>query len=76
MRMIVIQESMTRVQELRARPRSLFETEFRMAGAERNRALHTRLADADDEATAAGRVTTSCLRFCASGESKVLISVG
>ncbi len=70
--MIVIHESMTRVQELRASPRSLFEAkfseisefwEFRMDGTERNRALHTRVAAADDEATAAGRVTTSCLQF-------------
>ena len=64
--MILIHESMTRVQELRASPRSLFEAkfwEFRMDGTERNRALHTRVAAADDEATAAGRVTTSCLQF-------------
>jgi hypothetical protein len=52
-----------KVRELRARPRSFFETEFRMDGADSKRVLHTRLADEDDEATAAGRVTTSCLQF-------------
>ena len=31
-------------------------------GADSKRVLHTRLAD-EDEATAAGRVTTSCLQF-------------
>ena len=34
----------------------------RMDGADGKRALHTRLADEDDEATAGGRVTTSCLQ--------------
>jgi hypothetical protein len=34
-----------------------------MDGADSKRVLHTRLADEDDDDTAAGRVTTSCLQF-------------
>ena len=65
-----------KVRELRARPRSFFETEFRMDGADSKRVLHTRLADEDDEATAAGRVTTSCLQIFGSSETTISVSFG